>query len=1271
MSPMRWTALPALLAIVALAVSVPAATAASLDVTSAPAVSTATSASAALAPGTVRLTGTFRVAVADDFASGKAQTFYSIDSQSGSTQLVVSGQGADALDGALVSVTGRTLPDGRVSVATSQIAIEMTASANPDAAQGRVTKPAGSESQAASQAAVVTHKVAVIVADYTDLAGYPVTAAQAASTFTSSTASVTSYFDATSRGRMTTTTTVLGPWHLGIGQCPGGSSSWGFSSSITAALNAATAHGYNLSSYDHVVLWTKAPCHQGWAGIAYVPGRYVQVTVDWATYASDEPALSAMVASHELGHNLGLYHSDGLACFSGSAQVELGGSCSSSVYYDQYTTMGMAGSPVHSLLDADRLDSLGWLSSGESQTVTAVGTYSLVPTYSATAGVRLLRIARPAPVVAGGQSGAWTLELRSTLTGQDWDHFGGAPYNLVTSGVSIRYSEDQFRSSALLGESYMVDGVADGNTSSGAYFWDAPFQPGTTFADAAGGFTVTVNSVGGSGASVTIGDTQPPTVPLSVSATAIPTGGAEIDWQAATDNLGLAHYRIYRDGSQIGEVSASTFTYTDQPAGFGGLHTYGVSGVDTAGLVGPQATHTTTLASPPTAPLSVTATAGNSAAQVSWTAPALGAPITGYTVTSSPGGFICTTTTATSCIVSGLSNGQPYSFTVTATNSIGTGLASTASNTVTPLAVPGRPTAVSGVPGDTTVAVTWTAPADHGSSSISAYNVTASPGGRTCATAGSIGCPVTGLTNGVAYTFTVTATNTLGMGLSSLPSSAVTPRTRPDAPVNATALASNGSALVSWDAPPFDGGSPVIGYDAISTPDGKTCHSVGAHSCTVSGLTNRTNYTFQITATNAGGTSDQSTASAEVMPLFGATYVTVTPNRLVDSRSSAHLGLAASLSHNVPVSFQVTGRSADPALNIPTGAVAVTGNLTAVNEGSTGYFSLTPTKPAGTPTTSTINFPAGDVRANAVIVPLGADGKLWITFYGRAGKKADVVFDVTGYFVDNTSGATYLPLTPNRVLDSRSGTRVGMSASLTSGLPASFKVTDQSSDPKLNIPPGAVAVVGNLTAVGQGSNGYFSLTPGKPVGAPTTSTINFPARDTRANAVVAPIGAGGLMWVTFMGTANTHADVLFDVTGYFVADTSGATYVALTPNRLVDSRAGTRLGLHASLSSGVQARFQVVGLSADAAYNVPADAVAVTGNLTAVGEGSNGFYALTPDDPGGVPTTSTINFPKGDIRANSVLTPLGSGGGLWVTFKGVGGALADVLFDVSGYFTMN
>jgi hypothetical protein len=83
------------------------------------------------------------------------------------------------------------------------------------------------------------------------------------------------------------------------------------------------------------------------------------------------------------------------------------------------------------------------------------------------------------------------------------------------------------------------------------------------------------------------------------------------------------------------------------------------------------------------------------------------------------------------------------------------------------------------------------------------------------------------------------------------------------------------------------------------------------------------------------------------------------------------------------------------------------------------------------------------------------------------------------------------------------------------------------------VPSTAVAVTGSLTVTNQTSPGFASLTTVS-TPSPTTSTLNFPLGDNRASGVTAPLGAGGVLWITYVGSAGgATTDLLFDVTGYF------------------------------------------------------------------------------------------------------------------------------------------
>jgi serine protease inhibitor ecotin len=212
---------------------------------------------------------------------------------------------------------------------------------------------------------------------------------------------------------------------------------------------------------------------------------------------------------------------------------------------------------------------------------------------------------------------------------------------------------------------------------------------------------------------------------------------------------------------------------------------------------------------------------------------------------------------------------------------------------------------------------------------------------------------------------------------------------------------------------------------------------------------------------------------------------------------------------------------------VPANATAVTGNLTVTQQTGPGYLYLGPA-PMADPTSSTLNFPVNDDRANAVTVALGTDGRLSVTYVApSAGPATDVIFDVTGYFTPDMTGSTFVPLSPSRILDSRSGT--GGISLLKSHVAQSFAVTGGSG----GVPAGATAVTGNLTVTQQNSLGFLYLGP-DPMDNPTSSSLNFPVGDDRANAVTVALGIGGRLSVTYAApTLDKTAHVIFDVTGYF------------------------------------------------------------------------------------------------------------------------------------------
>lgn len=316
-----------------------------------------------------------------------------------------------------------------------------------------------------------------------------------------------------------------------------------------------------------------------------------------------------------------------------------------------------------------------------------------------------------------------------------------------------------------------------------------------------------------------------------------------------------------------GTFAARTYTAGQQYSVLVAFNTGSTSGdLSTLTITGPGCVVISTNTCTPTEPQSPSAVAGPAQATVTFSAPLTdgGSPITGYTVVSDPAGGVDSNagSTSTSHLITGLTNGTAYTFTVVATNATGSGPASVPSNSVTPLDAPGAPTIGVVTPGNGQVSVAFTAPASDGGSPITSY--TATCGTQSASGAGSP-ISVTGLANGIAVDCSVVAINAVGTSPPSATVS-VTPVTVPDAPVIVSVVGGNGQITVNFTAPASDGGAAITSYTATCSANGQVSRSASGTGSpiTVSGLVGGAVYTCSVIATNAGGSSSASPGSIPV-----------------------------------------------------------------------------------------------------------------------------------------------------------------------------------------------------------------------------------------------------------------------------------------------------------------------------------------------------------------------------------------------------------------------
>jgi chitodextrinase len=187
-------------------------------------------------------------------------------------------------------------------------------------------------------------------------------------------------------------------------------------------------------------------------------------------------------------------------------------------------------------------------------------------------------------------------------------------------------------------------------------------------------------------------DTQPPTVPTGLTASATAPTSVSLSWNASTDNVGVAGYTVYRNGTSVATVSAPTLTYTDTSVAASTTYSYTVDAFDTSGNHSAQSApaSVTTPApdtQPPTVPTGLASTGVTSTTVgLAWNASTDNVGVTGYTVyrNGSPVG----TPATTAFTDSGLTQATSYTYTVDAFDAAGNHSAQSAAITATTAAKP-------------------------------------------------------------------------------------------------------------------------------------------------------------------------------------------------------------------------------------------------------------------------------------------------------------------------------------------------------------------------------------------------------------------------------------------------------------------------------------------------------------------------------------------------------------------------------------------------------
>ena len=383
--------------------------------------------------------------------------------------------------------------------------------------------------------------------------------------------------------------------------------------------------------------------------------------------------------------------------------------------------------------------------------------------------------------------------------------------------------------------------------------------------------------------------------------------------------------------------------------------------------------------------------------------------------------------------------------------------------------------------------------------------------------------------------------------------------------------------------------------------------------------------------------SQISPAGAAILPATAGGFTGVTPFRLLDTRN---FGSGPCLSVERPL-----GVAGVIGSDVPANAAAVALNVTVINPSGSGFVTVWPVG-VPRPTASSVNYSAGQVVPNNVIVAVG--GFSAVNLYANAGCPHMVV-DVVGWFAPGSPSAGGLTgITPERLLDTRDpgkgpcipGTRTLQVAGV----------------PFTEVPSGAAAVALNVTVITPNIPGYLTVFPTGSL-RPTASTLNYSANQVVANGTVVKVGTSGSI---SMFASGGCPNVVVDVVGWFApgTPTSAGGFFGVNPYRLLDSRTA---GQVPCVGGTRTYRLATAGVDGSA---VPSESRAVALNVTVTGPAGAGYITVFPT--GSLrPTASNLNYVAGQTVPNGVLIKVGSSQSVDIFASG---GCPDLIVDVVGGF---